>query len=492
MNPKATEASELIFAPNVYLCSYHLRDEKTEGKDHPFWQNCDRILSNFTSERLTPHLDFSKGQESARAILMREKLGIKFSFASEIPEIEGYAQPLQIQDSYALFFNIGYDEESEAAADLEVSVLQELNPQNVLLPPKSDPSKSDPFLGQTLLLTAWLTSKAKQQDAEYLQKLANACYAALLGNDAPLSCRKGELFGSSIFEYGRPKQTDRSPHILIWLFRDKRGDRALQKCFESVFDLLLYRAKITKAFKESRVAYSKLKKYYSQFKTFFDRLQDRLDAADPEAKEDSYLDDFKIQLKQLLQDSLPYSRFLSDLEDFGNTIEINLYNYNEQIAQIRTTIEADKEEISFLEHFGRETAPHFRRQIEADLGYFEHGTELVDRAIASIRGIVEIDQAKRDRDRDEKAEAEQKRLEQAEKNLQDQIQAIGVGVGAGAIFASTASLMFEKPFVLKGDRLQPHPFIIAVLSSAVCAILFWAAAKLWLARQRRSGEKNKN
>jgi hypothetical protein len=61
-----------------------------------------------------------------------------------------------------------------------------------------------------------------------------------------------------------------------------------------------------------------------------------------------------------------------------------------------------------------------RSQIAGDLGYFRHGTSLIDQAIASIRGIVEIEQAS---------------SELAEKNrgdrLESTIQAIGVGLAAG-------------------------------------------------------------
>ncbi|MGE5655303.1 MAG: hypothetical protein ACM37W_01570 [Actinomycetota bacterium] len=55
------------------------------------------------------------------------------------------------------------------------------------------------------------------------------------------------------------------------------------------------------------------------------------------------------------------------MEAFGNTLEINVYNYNETISQICGKLGTDKEELSFLKYFGQETAPHFQRQIKADL-----------------------------------------------------------------------------------------------------------------------------
>lgn len=239
---------------------------------------------------------------------------------------------------------MGYDEEKESTPpEVEVNLLNSFNPENCLLLPKSDKI----FLGQTILLTAWITTKTQQRNATYLQNLANTCYKELLGNNAPPLYRSGELFGSSIFEYGKPREADNSPHVLIWLFRDEAADLTLQNCFKSIFDLFFYRSKIIKAFHDSRIDYEKLTQYYSHLDPFFDKLQDKLDSANPD-KDDSYLDEFKTQLKQLACDSLQYTRRLRKLEDFANTIEINLYNYNETIEQIRAKLETDKEELSFL------------------------------------------------------------------------------------------------------------------------------------------------
>ena len=514
MNSKFTQTSDRIFAPNVYIFAYSLR-EGAEGAANPLWKQGDKIVSYFSDETLTPKLDFpASGTGAPRADLLEDT---RFDFTStKDAKIEGFAQPQQLQDSYALWLNIGYSDEGARAENAaEVQVLRDFNPNDILVSPVSPPTEKQ-ILGQVVLIVAWLTPETQEGDFQYLRSIADKCYRALFGKEAPLFSRAGELFASTIFEYGEPKQLADNlgkSQVFVWLLRDKKADDQYGNYQQELIALFFYRTKIIKAFQDSRLVYASLDREYSQIEQNLDSIQTNLDSSDAAsndaASNHAYLDDFKTQLKQLSRDSLQYTRLLRKLEDYGTTIEINLYNYNKQIAQIGAALEADKEEISFLEHFGRETAPHFRRQIEADLGYFEHGTELVDRAIASIRGIVEIDQAKRDRDRqqaekerdrqeqeqrqknEESARAEQKRQEDFEKNLQDQIQAIGVGVGAGAIVASTAGLIFQQPIApiawpWKGDRL--HPFTIAVLLSAACAILFWAGAKWglpWLFRQRR-------
>lgn len=51
-----------IFAPNLYLCAYHLRKDDTEGETHPLWSNCDRLLSHLTPKRLIPHLHITENR----------------------------------------------------------------------------------------------------------------------------------------------------------------------------------------------------------------------------------------------------------------------------------------------------------------------------------------------------------------------------------------------------------------------------------------------
>jgi hypothetical protein len=99
------------------------------------------------------------------------------------------------------------------------------------------------------------------------------------------------------------------------------------------------------------------------------------------------------------------------MKDFSTTILINSNNYNNKIDEICAKITLDKEELSFLRHFGEHTAPQFHSQIAADLSYFEQGTGLIRACIASIRGIVEIDQAVLDRDSEQREKERDRELE---------------------------------------------------------------------------------
>jgi hypothetical protein len=440
-----------IFAPNIYLFAYSLADG-AEGSKNPLWQAVDKIINRFfKGKNITDNLIFQNNLNNDNRTYLLKDDSLNFT-STQNPEIEGFTQPQKIQDCYALWLNIGYSDEDETAEDVPVEMLKQFNPDNILILPKADQ-----ILGQTLLITAWLTNKTKQRDREYLRNLANQCCQSLLGDKTPPFYRAGELFDSAIFEYGKPKQDSQ---VLVWLFRDETADQQYDKYQQELISLFLYRTKIVKAFQDSRLIYTALNQAYSKIEVDLNSLEQQFDPSNTSTNY-TYLNDFKSQLKNLARESLSYTRLLRKMEDFGNTIEINLYNYNETIEQICGKLETDKEELSFFKYFGEKTAPHFQRQIKADLGYFEHGTDLIEQAIASIRGIVEIDQA------------------EANQDLQDLIQAVGVGIAAGAIVASTSGLI-TQPWIF---------FPIALVASLFCAWgAFWVAEKV--IKGRRSNSKS--
>jgi hypothetical protein len=165
------------------------------------------------------------------------------------------------------------------------------------------------------------------------------------------------------------------------------------------------------------------------------------------------------KLKKLPQLAARYARLLRNLEDYQNTIAINSENYHDRLQQIRSkTQQAD---LSFLETFYHKNSALFQKQINADLGYFKHGTGLLEQVISSIRGIVEIEQAKRDR------------------SLEQTIQIIGVALGGGAIVSGVVTEHIDKPFAPISVKNPPHPIVSSLFWSILAIALLW-----WVARWR--------
>ena len=470
--------NDRISAPNVYLYAFQLYDN-SEGYDNPLWQQCDKILSKFayTYERLTPHLVFPETSHSYSKDLLSDTA---LFFNTRNPLIEGFAQPRQFQDSYGLCLNIGCLENG-TADNIDVSFIEKFNPNQTLLI-----SGDDKFLGQTLLVTAWLTDENLPDNLDSLKPLADKCRDSLFHGDSPPTFyRSGKLFGSPIFEYGSVSDIANYRHLFVWLLCDKQTDVDFNTCQEEIFNLLFHRNKIIKAFQDSRQIYHELDAEYRTIEKNMENLQQQFTQGTILTA--SQLLELQEQLKQLFSKAVTYTHLLRKLEDFDNTIAINLYNYNDILQKICVMIESDKEELSILNNFEIKIAPYMRSQIAGDLGYFRHGTSLIEQAIASIRGIVEIEQARSDRTN----QLELRNSEQQEKNrddhLESTIQAIGVGLATGGIAAGSGT---DKLFdTLKSNPANApvtsvlHPFLFSFLLS--CAIGIFAGAIVWCWTRRR-------
>ena len=461
--------NDRISAPNVYLYTFQLYND-SQGRDNPLWQQCDKIMAKvtYTYERLTPHLVFPANSHSYFEDLLSNT---PLHFSTRNPLIEGFVQPVRIDDSYGLCLNIGCREDG-SADNIKVSFLKKFYPNQPLLI-----GGNDHFLGQTLIITAWLT-QTPPDNLDSLKPLADKCRDSLFSGDTPPPFyRSGKLFGSPIFEYGSVSDIANYRHVLVWLLCDEKTDADFNTCQHEIFKLLFHRNKIIKAFQDSRQIYQELDAEFGTIEKNMDNLQQQF--ARGTVLTASQLLELQEQLKQLFSKAVTYTRLLRKLEEFDNTIAINLYNYSENLQKICVKIESDEEELSILNRFSIKSAPYIRSQIAADLGYFRHGTSLIEQAIASIRGIVEIEQARIDREN----QIELRESEQAEKKRADRLERkigiIGVGLAAGGIAASSGTdKLFET---VKGHQIpvliEWHPFAFSFFLS--CAIGIIAAAIVW-------------
>jgi hypothetical protein len=136
------------------------------------------------------------------------------------------------------------------------------------------------------------------------------------------------------------------------------------------------------------------------------------------------LNEFRKLLKMLPKIALEYNYLLRLLQNCGNTIALNTHNYSEKLQQIHNILE--REDLSFLEVFKDKNSSHFQKQIQIDLMYFGNGSDLIDKAIAAIRGIVEIEQAERDRHL-------QETIRKGDREMELLIAAVGVGLAVSQV-----------------------------------------------------------
>lgn len=490
-----------VYAPNLHLFSYHLwrgltgeSDSLAPNPKH-LWEKGDEILQELGfSERLhiAGYPDNSEEPEGAQVNLHPQN---HLKLTGKLPQsdltIAGRVRTHRLYDSYSLTVNFRRPEreKGEKTADVPISFWHELNTERgIFLPDFVDSS-----LGQTLLLTAFLPQSEIKKTAENLELFACQIVKQLIPSrrKRPPLERVGELFGSPIFEFGGQivdanlyEEAIAHPHVLILLFREELPSEKFVDAYRQFINLFYYRNKVTSAYRETRMLYRKtyaayieLEKQVKSFRTLLSKKTTSLQLSEAE------LEELKTVLKQLPELDLEYARLLRNYKHCRNTIAINTKNYQVTLEAIVKTLkereyEVKREEPDFFRELSDRTSPYFQTRIADELNYFVEGSNLSDKAIASIRGIVEIEQAQRDR-----------RLQQQNQQLQDQIQIVGVGIAVGAIVASTVGLIFDEPMTYPWQENRgetSHPFAIALLISFGCALVAAAGMKLivWLTKKK--------
>lgn len=396
-----------IYAPNIHLFAFQLYkgsniDPDTISNDVNFiWERGNAIVQEVLQQdlQLSKRIDVKKQPEFTKVDILKDTEVIDENYALDVSGnitinhqqnilVTGLAYPCHISDSYGLWLNLRRPEKenNQPTEDVETDFLQYLNPKNCLLLPEHPL-----LLGQTLLITAWINNAKIQVD---YKNIADECLQKLFPNQTqnpvPLFYRQGELFGSPIFEYGLPNQSSKYQQVLIWLFTKQETGNKFDQCYSELLDLFFYHHKVIKSYKDSRIIYQKLDENYRKIDSEVDNIPEPENTQRLTRK---YLKLLQKQLKAFPKLSLEYTRLLLKFEDKQNTIAINADNYSNKLDQIKQTLNG--ESVEFLENFLNKSCVTFKRQIQGDLGYFQHGSQLLDQAINSIRGIVEIEQTKR-------------------------------------------------------------------------------------------------
>jgi len=446
-----------IYAPNVHLFAFHLKDS------HPpnlLWDKCNTLLSQRFG--VTKPLEIEE-QAGYLVDLLKDKTDddVALHFESKIFHngtplpIAGLATPLRIDNTYVLALNLRrpeFDENQKKTNPIDVNVLELLNPSGCLMP-----SEIGSSLGQTLLLTVWYTEEKQwlpwkfPQNRQELRKLADNCLREFIPNQYPCPdfSREGQLFGSPIFEYGVPNQEKDYCHILIWIFCEAATSDKFIDHYSSFVNLFYYLNKTVATYKLSRQVNQVVRQEYQAIQSYINNIF--LGKPIHKTLTPDKLNQFKEYLRDIPQKYLSYSQLISELDHYRLTIDINAQNYKRELSNIESKLPA--ENLSFLSHFFDEDYRLFTEQIQLDLGYFQPGAGLLEKAMTAIQGRVNIDQAESDR------------------TLQNTIAIVGVGLAAAAIGATVA------PYVIPTQPQQPilppfstnhfHPLTQSLLLSLV-------------------------
>ena len=431
--------------PQVYIYSYQLSDSKTDVGSIWTWANS--LWQYFSPDKTKV---FSQANLSYPLTKPN-----KFTHSNQI---DGSLKFCRIDDSEGILARIGSPETDENK-DLEIATaLTQFNVNNLLIA-----DSHENWLGQTLLIT-YKSETYQQPSNNDFRKVADECLKNLFPEASvrPPFYRATELFDAPMFEYSSPKS---QLQVFVYLVDDEIEGK-LGKIIQPLFELFYHRHKITKAFIDSRRNYDLLKERYLEIEQTIENLEAKItevsrielptevDSAQS-VNIDESLKYLKTKLKELLRESLNYERALEYLEDFNNTINIHVYNYQEKLLQIDDKLQLQTDDLTTFKFFIDRNCRYYQEQIKGDLGYFKHGTDLIKIAVELVGGIVDIEQAECDR------------------SLERKIEILGAGLGAGGIVVSAVSAYVETPLVFripqKGDVL--HPAITSLLWSFLAVVI---------------------
>lgn len=487
--------SQKIYAPNVHLFAFHL---KATNPHNLLWDKCNNIFSQ--KFKIASSLEI-KEQEGYRVDLLKDKTddNVALNFDSQVYlnstplSITGFATPLRIQDTYVLGLNLRrpefeYDNNNQnKTKPVDLNFLKLLNPSGCLMPDEIGSS-----LGQTILLTVWYTAEKQwlpwksSQNRQEIRNLANNCLKEFIPSNYPCPDfnQEGQLFGSPIFEYGVPSQNKNYSHILIWVFCEPATSEKFVDCYSQFVNLYCYYHKIVTAYRLSRQVYQVVRQDYQNIEPYIDSILQEMPVDKSISQED--LNQCKKHLKDIPQKYLAYSRLIRDLDHYRLTIDINAQNYKREIRDIQSL--NPNEDLSFLSHFFEEDCRLFREQIQSDLGYFQHGAALLEKALTAIQGRIEIEQAESDRTTQSLISQKEEADKIRDRNLQTGIAILGFGLGAAQVGISAATYIIPqqqppKPILFFGNRL--HPFTQSLLLSLIFAIIGgfagWGLSKVFQA-----------
>ncbi|MFW5666739.1 MAG: hypothetical protein ACOC2Z_14560 [Coleofasciculus sp.] len=508
--------------PSITLYPFHLRDDFGEGfqavakNAQDLWEIlADDIGKTFNIpelQSLRNHLICYKNgqyypsgedkQQGYQELIASSQKILRFQPTSQPDNLQlnGSIRASRFHDTYTADLTL-----YAQALTIPITQLQHFNPNGCLLAHNIKPS-----LGQTLLLYV------EPIYCDNYRSLADACIQSFWNNarqPAPKLIAEGQLFGSPIFEYDyrNPNPAHRC-HILVWLKGHPDTLTLTTSTFNYYFiNLLFYRAKICFVYNKSREWYSEGQRLTSDIEKEipqFTKIEQEPDA-------ESRLTQLKQLLARIRTKVFDYTKCLSLLKEHGNTLTVNTNNYRETLEEIQKLTLAD-DNLDFLYKFLNLAEHDHQQQIQADLNYLFASQDLFQQMIATIRGMVEIEQIESDRrwqasenqqsrqlqealarqeaaqrereyQAQEQAKQQEAREKKRERRLEDVIFFVGTAIGASGIFGSSYPLLQESPIQWRPDASLPiHPFFGSIFWSIIFGITIGLVTLLFLILIRKS------
>jgi uncharacterized phage infection (PIP) family protein YhgE len=409
-----------LIYPTVDLFVYDLadgigqNDEKISQNHQQFWK---KIYGDKISESLLEKLKQAEDKIGDDIDLLGAEQVVKFD-----SPLEGYAYPVKLGDTYSVQFDLSpkieTDEDNQVLSK-PIDCLEELKKELIsrVNPPAT--------IGQSWLVWGQLTSD--NQDA---LETAKNCYSKLnlfpkanWDTDFQIAGQfLGADFDADFYELwlrpGDSGEISQNYHVLICLFPNNRTqsiddiNHIVVQLYAHLRRLFAFRNKVIWAYTQSRQLKADLRDAARSIQDIVKQLPEQVNTT-------------KVDLKELQQILVKCLTFFSDyavrvsrLEDQENTIKTNIKNYKRRLETIGKEMGSDAEAFQFMASFSDFAKEKYVWQVAADNRSLTAGLRLLENAIQTIEGIIEIERAKSDR------------------TLNVTLGAVGVGIATSGVYAS--------------------------------------------------------
>jgi len=384
--------------------------------------------------------------------------------------ISGNLNPYLFHDTYAFDLSLFPENPDQ---DITPAELHLFEPSSLFL------DCSENTLGETI----WLSGETEVGDAK-CQGIADELVASLLKNTKFTArlVNEDKLLKIPLFEYeiSQGNQPNKLYRILVWI-DNQAISPDIPAVYDALFGSLWTRHKIEYVYQQGRESYIKAREAYSD-----------IEAKIKEFKQDKPLEELQELLESIPEISLQYQRQLRNLQGDYTAIKVNQINYRNYLNKI-----GEPGDISSWRKFDEITCKRYLDQIETHLSYIQPGKDLIGEFINTLRGLVEIEQAKSDRAAELREKERDRQLQQTlqdnetkekerDRNLQITIAVVGVGIGVAGVVSSSYTLAVDKPWAPPSFQhpLPLHPFFSAIILSCICggglgAIALLTARKLF-------------
>jgi len=425
----------LLIYPTVDLFLYDLADglgqtdsEVNQNRQH-FWQKV-------YGDNLTPELlaKLKIAETNANYIdLLGDKLFADFESA-----VDGYYYPVKLGDTYALQI----DSSGNAQPPEKQLLPQDIRCLEAIRKEICDRTHgSNATIGQSWLIWGQLT--ANDQDA---LATAQNCYREFKLFENPKwesnLQNKGEFLGANFYELWQPpsdrEDISTNRHLLICLFPHtvdgsiSAAVEIMTLLYPDFIQLFRFRNKVIWAYQQSRQLKSDLKKAAVSIQNIVDKLPQQVTSTNLDLKH------LQKNLVRSLTIFAIYANYISRLEEQENTIKTNLKNYKKRVEKIATDRKSNPDALLFLKSFSDFASEKYVAQVKSDRASLTAGLRLLENAIETIKGIIDIEQTKSDR------------------ALNATIAIVGIGLATSGVAASIVSTQVSNP-TTPANAMPPYP-----------------------------------